>query len=197
MEYSYPPSTEVGVGDNQSYTQHRRENFVNDYPSCIYDCQRVMTSGYSVLTPQTTPPINNPISFAPPVSHFPGNTLREIVAAENQHQLRLYIQSLQKLLRNFAVYHFCCFLTIEVYGSYPGQTHVRMVLRKTKTGITLYKDITFQSHIALKEQLKKAVTDLAQPLLTDLLVCSHCNIIHYKKNCMHFSLLNTSHVNYY
>ena len=195
MEYSYPPSTEVGVGDNQSYTQHRRETFVHDYPSCMYDCQRVTTSRYSVLTPQTITPINNPISFAPPISHFPGNTLCEIMAAENQHQLRLYIQSLQKLLLNFAVYHFHCWLTIEVCGSYLGQTHVQMVLRNTKTGVTSYKDFTLQSHIALREQLKQAVMDLAQPLLTDLLVCPHCNIKHCKKNCMHSFPLNTNHVN--
>ena len=124
MEYSYPPSTEEGVDDNQSHAQHRREIFVNDYPLCMYNCQRAMTSGYSVLTPQTITPINNPISFAPPMSHFPGNTPCKIVAAKNQHQLRLYIQSLQKLLSNFAVYHFHCWLTIEVYGSYLGQTHV-------------------------------------------------------------------------
>ena len=161
----------------------------------MYDCQRAMTSRYSVLTPQTITLINNPISFAPPMSQLPGNKPCEIVAAENQYQLRLYIQSLQKLLHNFAVYHFHCWLTIEVYRSYLGQTHVWMVLRKTKTGITVYKDLTFQSHIALKEQLKKAVTDLVQPFLTDLLVCPHCNIKHYKKNCMHSYPLNTSHVN--
>ena len=161
----------------------------------MYDCQGAMTSGYSVLTPQTITTINNTISFAPPMSCFPGNTLHKIIAAENQHQLRLYIQSLQKLLCNFAVYCFLCQLTIEVYGSYPGQTHVRMVLRKTKTGITSYKDLTFQSHIALKEQLKKAVMDLSQPLLTDLLVCPRCNIKHYKRNCMRSYPLNTSHVN--
>ena len=161
----------------------------------MYNCQGATTNGYSVLTPQTITPINNTISFAPPVSQFPGNKPHEIVAAENQHQLSLYIQSLQKLLRNFAVYRFCCQLTIEVYGSYLGQTYVQMVLKKTKTGKTSDKDLTFQSHIALKEQLKKAVTDLAQPLLTDLLICPHCNIKHYKKNCMHSFPLNTTNVN--
>ena len=137
MEYSYPLSIEVGIGDNQSYSQRRRETFVNDYPLCMYNCQRAMTSGYSVLTPQTITLINNTISFASPVSQFPGNKPHEIVATENQHQLRLYIQSLQTLLHNFAVYYFHCQLTIEVYGSYLGQTHLQMVLRKTKTGITL------------------------------------------------------------
>ena len=194
MEYSYPPSNEVGVGDNQSYMQPRRETFVNDYPLCMYNCQRASTSRYSVLTAQTITPINNSVSFAPPVSHFPGNTLCNIMAAENQHKLRLHIQSLQKLLHNFAVYCYHFQLTIEVYGSYLGQTHVRMVLRKTKTGITSHKDLTFQSHIVIKEQLKQAVMDLAQPLLTDLLVCPHCNITHYK-NCMHSFPLNTTHVN--
>ena len=115
MEYSYPPSTEIGVGDNQSYTQHRRETFVNDYPSCMYNCQRARTCRYSVPTPQTITPIKNLISFAPPMSRLPGNKPRKIVAAEYQHQLRIYMQSLQKLLHNFAVYCFRCRLTIEVY----------------------------------------------------------------------------------
>ena len=60
----------------------------------MYDCQGAATSGYLVLTPQTITQINNTISFAPPVSEFPGNKPCEIVVAENQHQLRLYIQSL-------------------------------------------------------------------------------------------------------
>ena len=33
--------------------------------------------------------------------------------------------------------------------------------------------------MAIKEQLKQAVTELAQPLLTELTACSHCHIKHY------------------
>ena len=126
---------------------------------------------------------------------FPGTTQCAIVAAENQQQLRQYILSLQKLQQNFAVYHLWCQLTIKVYVSYLGQTHVQLALRKTKTGVTLYKDFTFQSHVMIKEQLKQAVLELAQPLLTNLLPCSHCNIKHYKKSCMHPFLPNTNHEN--
>ena len=68
MEYSYPPPTEVGIGDSQSYMQPRRETFVNNYPSYMYDCQQASTSGYTVLSPQAVTPINNLVSFAPPVS---------------------------------------------------------------------------------------------------------------------------------
>ena len=96
---------------------------------------------------------------------------------------------------NFAVYRFQCQLTIKVYGSYLGQTHVQLVLRKTKTGVTSYKDFTFQSHVMIKEQLKQAVLELAQPLLMNLLPCSCCNIKHYKKSCMHPFLPNTNHEN--
>ena len=129
------------------------------------------------------------------MSCFPGTNQRVIVAVENQQQLRQYILSLQKLLQNFAVYHFRCRLTIKVYGSYLGQTHVQLALRKTKTGVTLYKDYTFQSHVMIKEQLKQAVLELAQPLLTNLLPCSCCNIKHYKKSCMNPFLLNAHHAN--
>ena len=161
----------------------------------MYDCPQATTSKYSVQNSQIITPINTPIGFAPPVSHFPGTTQCAIVAAENQQQLRLYILSLQKLLRNFAVYRFRCKLTIKVYGSYLGQTHVQLVLRKTKTGTTLYKDFTFQSHVMIKEQLKQAMLELTQPLLMNLLPCPRCNIKHYKKNCMHPFLLNTNHEN--
>ena len=137
MEYTYPLSNEVGRGDNQLYLQSAKGTFVNDYPSCKYDCPQATTSRYSVQNSQIITPISTPIGFAPPVSCFPGTTQCAIVAAENQ--LRLYILSLQNLLQNFAVYHFWCKLTIKVYGSYLGQTHVQLVLRKTKTGVTLYK----------------------------------------------------------
>ena len=161
----------------------------------MYDSPQTTANRYSVQNSQIITPINTPIGFAPPVSCFPGTTQCEIVAAENQQQLRQYILSLQKLLQNFAVYCFQCHLTIKVYGSYLGQTHVQLALRKTKMGITLYKDYTFQSHVMIKEQLKQAALGLAQPLLTNLLPCSHCNIKHYKRSCMNPFLVNTHHVN--
>ena len=124
MEYTYPPSNEVGRSDNQSYPQSARGTFVNDYPSCMYDCPQAATSRYSVQNSQTITLINTPIGFMPPVCIFPDTTQHAIVAAGNQQQLRLYIDSLQKLLQNFTVYHFQCQLAVEVYGSYLGQTHV-------------------------------------------------------------------------
>ena len=195
MEYTYPPSNEVGRGDNQLCLQSAKETLVDDYPSCMYDYPQATTSRYSVQNSQIITPINTLIGFAPPVSCFPGTTQCAIVAVENQQQLRQYILSLQKLLRNFAVYCFQCQLTIKVYGCYLEQTHVQLVLRKTKTGVTLYKDFTFQSHVMIKEQLKQAVLELAQPLLMNLQPCSHCNIKHYKKSCMHPFLPNTNHEN--
>ena len=195
MEYTYPPSNEVGRDDNQLCSQSAKGTFVHDYPSCMYDYPQSTTSRYSVQNSQIITPINTPIGFAPPVSCFPGTIQHAIVAAENQQQLRQYILSLQKLLQNFAVYCFLCQLTIKVYGSYLGQTHVQLASRKTKTEVTLYKDYTFQSHVMIKEQLKQAVLELAQPLLMNLLPCSHCNIKHYKKSCMNPFFSNTHHAN--
>ena len=106
MEYTYPPSNEVGRGDNQSHLQSAKGTFVNDYPSCMYDCPQATTNRYSVQDSQIITPINTPIGFAPPVSCFPDATQRAIVAAENQQQLRQYIKNLQKLLCNFVVYCF-------------------------------------------------------------------------------------------
>ena len=194
MENIYPTSTEVGREDTQLCLQSANNSFVGDYPSCMYDSPQT-ANRYSVQNSQIITPINTPVGFAPPVSCFPGTTQCAIVAAENQQQLRRYILSLQKLLQNFAVYRFRCHLTIKGYGSYLGQTHVQLALRKTKTGITLYKDYTFQSHVMLKEQLKQAVLELAQPLLTNLLPCSRCNIKHYKRSCMNPFLPNTHHAN--
>ena len=195
MEYTYPLSNEVGRTDNQLYSQAARGTFVRDYPSCVYDCPQATTSRYPIQDSQNITPINTPIGFVPPVCHFPDAAQCAIVAAGNQQQLRLYIASLQKLLRNFAVYHFQCQLTIEVYGSYFGQTHMQLVLRKTKTGITVHKDFTFQTQVAIKEKLKQAVLELAEPLLTDLLPCSRYNYKHYKKSCMHPFLPRTSSMN--
>ena len=195
MEYTYPTLNEVGRDDNQLCLQSTNESFVDDYPSCMYNSPQAPANRYSVQNSQIITPIDTPIGFAPPVSCLPGTTQHAIVAAENQQQLRQYILSLQKLLQNFAVYRFQCRLTIKVYGSYLGQTHVQLALRKTKTEITLYKDYTFQSHVMIKEQLKQAVLELAQPLLTNLLPCSHCNIKHYKRSCMNPFLPNTHHAN--
>ena len=195
MECTYPPLNEVARDDNQLCSQSAKETFVDDYPSCMYDHPQATTSRYSEQNSKIITPINTQIGFAPPVSCFPGTNQCVIVAAENQQQLRQDILSLQKLLQNFAVYRFRCQLTIKVYGSYLGQTHVQLALRKTKTGVTLYKDYTFQSHVMIKEQLKRAVLELAQPLLTNLLPCSHCNIKHYKKSCMNPFLPNTHHAN--
>ena len=98
MEYTYPLSNEVGRGDNQSYPQSARGTFVNDYPSCMYNCPQATPSRYSVQNSQIITPIYTPIGFAPPVSCFPSTTQHAIIAAENQQQLGIYILSLQKLL---------------------------------------------------------------------------------------------------
>ena len=195
MEYTYPTSNKVGRENNQLCSQSANDSFVDGYSSCMYDSPQTTANRYSVQNSQIITPIDTPICFAPPVSCFPGTAQCAIVAAENQQQLRQYILSLQKLLQNFAVYCFRCHLTIKVYGSHLGQTHVQLALRKTKKGITLYKDYTFQLHIMIKEQLKQAVLELAQPLLMNLLPCSHCNIKHYKRSCMNPFLLNTHHAN--
>ena len=124
MEYSYLPPKEIGFGETQVYMQPRKEASANDPPSCMYDYQRASTSGYSVITPQIIASMNNSPHFTPPVNCFPGNPPCEVIAADNQQQLRSYIHSLQKPMYNFAVYHFHCKLTTEIYGSYLGQTHV-------------------------------------------------------------------------
>ena len=98
MEYTYPPSNEVGRDDNQLCSQPTKETLVDDYPSCMYNYPQATTSRYSVQNSQIIAPINNLIGFAPPVSCLPGTIQRAIVAAENQQQLRQYILSLQKLL---------------------------------------------------------------------------------------------------
>ena len=106
MEYTYPTSNEVGRDDNQLCSQSANDSFVDDYPSCMYDSPQTTANRYSVQISQIITPIDTPIGFAPPVSCFPGTAQCVIVAAENQQQLRQYILSLQKLLQNFAVYHF-------------------------------------------------------------------------------------------
>ena len=124
MEYTYPTSNDVGREDNQLCLQSANDSLVGDYPSCMYDSPQTTANRYSVQNSQIITPIDTLIGFAPPVSSFPGTAQRAIVAVENQQQLGQYILSLQKLPQNFAVYRFQCCLTIKVYGSYLGQTHV-------------------------------------------------------------------------
>ena len=62
----------------------------------MYVCPQATTGRYSVQDSQTITLIN--IGFTPPVCRFPDTTQCAIVAAGNQQQLRLYIDSLQKLM---------------------------------------------------------------------------------------------------
>ena len=62
--------------------------------------------------------------------------------------------------------------------------NVFMLLKKTHTGTTAQQTFQINSQIAVKEQLKQAVTNLAQPLLIDLYPCPKCSIKHYKQECM-------------
>ena len=57
------------------------------------------------------------------------------------------------------------------------------------------QNFQFNSQIAFKEQLKQAVTNLAQPLLMDLNPCPKCYIKHYKQECMQFVCPQLTHVN--
>ena len=93
---------------------------------------------------------------------------REIIATHDQEQLHFYVQSLQKLLINFTAYRFHCKLTLNIPLSYTGLMNVFMLLKKICRGTTAQQTFQFNSQIAIKEQLKQAVTKLAQPFLTDL-----------------------------
>ena len=55
--------------------------------------------------------------------------------------------------------------------SYTGLMNGFMLLKKTCRGTTAQQTFCFNSQIAIKEQLKQAVTNLAQPVLTDLYPC--------------------------
>ena len=123
--WSTPTSHQkIGFGETQPYMQPRKEAPVSDPPSCVYNYPRASMSGYSAITPQTIASVKNSPHFAPPISCFPGNPPCEVIASDNQQQLKLYIQSLQKLLYNFVMYCFHCKLSTKIYGSYLGQTHV-------------------------------------------------------------------------
>ena len=97
MEYTYPPTSEVGRGDNQLYPSCVRGTFATDYSASVYDCVQVTMSRYPQHTSQNS--ISSLISFTPPVNRFPDANQRAIVAVGNQQQLRQYITSLQKIYR--------------------------------------------------------------------------------------------------
>ena len=85
---------------------------------------------------------------------------------------------------NFAVYIFHSKLTLNVSLSYTGSMNVFMLLKKTCRGMTAQQTFQISSQIAVKEQLKQAVTNLVQPLLIDLYPCPKCSTKHYKQECM-------------
>ena len=68
--------------------QPRKEASVND-PPCMYDYQRASMSGYSVITSQTIALVDNSPHFVPPVNCFHGNPPHEVIAVDNQQQVRL------------------------------------------------------------------------------------------------------------
>ena len=115
---------------------------------------------------------------------------REIIATNNQEQLQNYIQSVQKLLVNFAAYRFHCKLTLIISLSYTSSMNVFMLLKKTRRGMTAQQTFQITSQIAVKEQLKQAVTNLAQPLSKDLYPCTKCSINTINKSVCDLSVPN-------
>ena len=182
MEYTYPPSNEVGRDDNQLCPQSAKETFVNDYPLCMYDYPQATTSRYSVQSSLIITPINTPIGFFTTCELFPWHypmcdcSSRESATVETIYTL--FTKTSTK---------FCC-VSFSVSIDYQS---VWILFGTNSCTISF----TFQSHVMIKEQLKQAVLELAQPLLMNLLPCSRCNIKHYKKSCMHPFLPNTNHEN--
>ena len=84
MEYTYPPTSEVGKGDNLLYPLCVRGTFATDYPASMCDCAQATMSRYPQYNSQN--PVSSSISFTPPVSHFPDANQQAIVAADNQQQ---------------------------------------------------------------------------------------------------------------
>ena len=89
-------------------------------------------------------------------------------------RIKYHINTLYPLLNNFAKYRFCCKLGLNVIIHPNGQLQIIATLVMTRTCYRLTQDITLKKFIAIKDQLKRAIFEMAQPLMLSSTYCERC-----------------------
>ena len=99
-------------------------------------------------------------------------------------RIKHHINTLYPLLNNFAKYRFHCKLDLNAIIHPNGQLQIIATLDMTHTHYRLTKDITLKKFIAIKDQLKRAIFEMAQPLMPSSTYCVRCLHKHYRKECL-------------
>ena len=99
-------------------------------------------------------------------------------------RIKYHINTLYPLLNNFAKYRFRCKLGLNVIIHPNGQLQIIATLVTTHTRYRLTKDITLTKFIVIKDQLKRAIFEMAQPLMPSSTYCARCLHKHYRKECL-------------
>ena len=99
-------------------------------------------------------------------------------------RIKYHINTLYPLLNNFAKYRCRCKLGLNVIIHPNGQLQIIATLVKTRTCYRLTQDITLNKFIVIKDQLKRAIFEMAQPLMPSNTYCTRCLHKHYRKECL-------------
>ena len=99
-------------------------------------------------------------------------------------RIKYHINTLYPLLNNFAKYRFHCKLGLNVIIHPNRQLQIIATLVTTCTRYRLTQDITLKRYIAIKDQLKRAIFEMAQPLMPVSAYCERCMYKHYRKECL-------------
>ena len=99
-------------------------------------------------------------------------------------RIKYHINTLYPLLNNFAKYHCHCKLGLNVIIHPNGQLQIIATLVTTRTHYRLTQDITLNKFIVIKDQLKRAIFEMAQPLMPLSTYCVRCLHRHYRKECL-------------
>ena len=99
-------------------------------------------------------------------------------------RIKYHINTLYPLLNNFAKYCFHCKLGLNVIIHPNGLLQIIATLVMTHTHYRLTQDITLKKYIAIKDQLKRAIFEMTQPLIPSSTYCERCLHKHYRKKCL-------------
>ena len=99
-------------------------------------------------------------------------------------RIKYHINILYPLLNNFAKYRCRCKLGLNVIIHPNGQLQIIATLVMTHTHYRLTQDITLKKFIVIKDQLKRAIFEMAQPLTQSSTYCVRCLHRHYRKECL-------------
>ena len=99
-------------------------------------------------------------------------------------RIKYHMNTLYPLLNNFAKYRYSCKLGLNVIIHPNGQLQIIATLVTTRTHYRLTQDIKLKKFIVIKDQLKRAIFEMVQPLMPSSTYCVRCLHKHYMKECL-------------